>query len=170
MRPRCARPLTEWPLRQVAAPRLGRAMELLWFARAAGAAARREGADLVLSFARIVDADILRSGGGAHSSYLRAARQWQNSASSDCDDAQPLPSRADDRRAAGFAFAALASGRSRCPISCAPISSRPSPFRPRAGGYTLQWRRIRINSYPRRMRPSVARFGANWRERFAARP
>ncbi len=32
---------------------------------------------MVLSFARIVDADILRSGGGAHSSYLRAARQWQ---------------------------------------------------------------------------------------------
>jgi UDP-glucose:(heptosyl)LPS alpha-1,3-glucosyltransferase len=67
----------EWALRQVVAPRLGRALGLLWFARAAGAAARREGADLVLSFARIVDADILRSGGGAHSSYVRAARQWQ---------------------------------------------------------------------------------------------
>lgn len=71
-------PFTEWPVRRVAAPRLGRALGLLWFARAAGAAARREGADLVLSFARIVDADILRSGGGAHSSYIRAARQWQS--------------------------------------------------------------------------------------------
>ena len=70
----------EWPLRRVAAPRLGRALSLLWFARAAGAAARRDGADLVLSFARIVDADILRSGGGAHSSYLRAARRWQSPA------------------------------------------------------------------------------------------
>ena len=70
-------PSNEWALRQIAAPRLGRALGLLWFARAAGAAARREGADLVLSFARIVDADILRSGGGAHSSYVRAARQWQ---------------------------------------------------------------------------------------------
>jgi len=69
----------EWPLRRIAAPRLGRALRLLWFARAAGATARREGADLVLSFARVVDADILRSGGGAHSSYLRAARQWQSS-------------------------------------------------------------------------------------------
>ena len=68
----------EWPLRQISAPRLGRALRLLWFARAAGATARREGADLVLSFARIVDADILRSGGGAHSSYLLAARQWQS--------------------------------------------------------------------------------------------
>ena len=68
----------EWPVRPVASPRLGRALGLLWFARAAGAMARREGADLVLSFARIVDADILRSGGGAHSSYVRAARQWQS--------------------------------------------------------------------------------------------
>jgi UDP-glucose:(heptosyl)LPS alpha-1,3-glucosyltransferase len=70
----------QWPLRKIAAPRLGRALRLLWFARAAGAAARREGADLVLSFARIVDADILRSGGGAHSSYLRAALRWQSTA------------------------------------------------------------------------------------------
>ncbi len=69
---------SEWPLRQVAAPRLGRALGFLWFARAAGAAARRSGADLVLSFARIADADVLRSGGGAHSSYMRAARQWQS--------------------------------------------------------------------------------------------
>jgi UDP-glucose:(heptosyl)LPS alpha-1,3-glucosyltransferase len=68
---------TEWTLRHIATPRLGRALELFWFAQRAGAAARREGADLVLSFARIVDADILRSGGGAHSSYIRAACQWQ---------------------------------------------------------------------------------------------
>src|SRR5271154_1408184 len=54
-------PSDEWQLRQVAAPRLGRALGLLWFARVAGGAARREGADLVLSFARITDADILRS-------------------------------------------------------------------------------------------------------------
>ncbi|MBI3760083.1 MAG: glycosyltransferase family 4 protein [Deltaproteobacteria bacterium] len=67
----------EWTLRKIVAPPLGRALGLLWFARTAGAAARREGADLVLSFARIVDADIMRSGGGAHSSYIRAARQWQ---------------------------------------------------------------------------------------------
>jgi UDP-glucose:(heptosyl)LPS alpha-1,3-glucosyltransferase len=71
-------PTAEWPLRRIAAPRLGRALALLWFARAAGAAARRQGADLVLSFARVVDADILRSGGGAHSSYVHAARRWQS--------------------------------------------------------------------------------------------
>jgi UDP-glucose:(heptosyl)LPS alpha-1,3-glucosyltransferase len=67
----------EWALRRISAPALGRALGFLWFSRAAGAAARREGADLVLSFARVIDADILRSGGGAHSSYFRAARQWQ---------------------------------------------------------------------------------------------
>jgi UDP-glucose:(heptosyl)LPS alpha-1,3-glucosyltransferase len=67
-----------WTVRRVAAPRLGRALGLLWFARAVGVQARREGAELVLSFARIVDADLLRSGGGAHSSYVRSARQWQS--------------------------------------------------------------------------------------------
>lgn len=67
----------EWALRRISAPAVGRALGFLWFSRAAGAAARREGADVVLSFARVIDADILRSGGGAHSSYVHAARQWQ---------------------------------------------------------------------------------------------
>jgi UDP-glucose:(heptosyl)LPS alpha-1,3-glucosyltransferase len=47
------------------------------FAWEAPAQARRDGAELVLSFARTVGADILRSGGGAHSAYLRAARRWR---------------------------------------------------------------------------------------------
>lgn len=68
----------EWPIHLVGAAGLGRALGLLWFARAAGAMARRDGSDLVLSFARIADADILRSGGGAHSSYVQAARRWQS--------------------------------------------------------------------------------------------
>jgi UDP-glucose:(heptosyl)LPS alpha-1,3-glucosyltransferase len=70
----------EWALRRISAPALGRALGFLWFSRAAGAAARREGADVVLSFARVIDADVLRSGGGAHSSYVHAARQWQTGA------------------------------------------------------------------------------------------
>jgi UDP-glucose:(heptosyl)LPS alpha-1,3-glucosyltransferase len=53
---------------------------LLAFSAQAADAARRDGADIVLSFARVADADILRSGGGAHSSYLRAAAQWQGGA------------------------------------------------------------------------------------------
>ncbi|HEX3409736.1 MAG TPA: glycosyltransferase family 4 protein [Candidatus Binataceae bacterium] len=68
----------EWPVRRVASRGLGRALGLLWFARAAAATARREGTELVLSFARIMDADVLRSGGGAHSSYVRAASRWQS--------------------------------------------------------------------------------------------
>jgi UDP-glucose:(heptosyl)LPS alpha-1,3-glucosyltransferase len=56
----------------------GRAAGLLAFAYGAPKAARRAGADLVLSFARTIDADVMRSGGSAHISYLRAARQWRN--------------------------------------------------------------------------------------------
>lgn len=50
---------------------------LMRFAWEAPAQARRDGAELVLSFARAVGADILRSGGGAHSAYLRAAQRWR---------------------------------------------------------------------------------------------
>lgn len=71
-------PSLDWTVRRVPTPPLGRALRLLWFARAAGATALRDGAELVLSFARIVEADLLRSGGGAHASYLRAARRWRS--------------------------------------------------------------------------------------------
>jgi UDP-glucose:(heptosyl)LPS alpha-1,3-glucosyltransferase len=47
------------------------------FAFGAADAARRAGADVVVSFARAVGADILRSGGGAHRCYLDAARRWR---------------------------------------------------------------------------------------------
>jgi UDP-glucose:(heptosyl)LPS alpha-1,3-glucosyltransferase len=56
---------------------LGRTAGLLSFAYGAPQAARRDGADLVLSFARTIGADAMRSGGSAHLSYLRAARQWR---------------------------------------------------------------------------------------------
>ena len=52
-------------------------LQLMRFAWEAPAQARRDGAELVLSFARAVGADILRSGGGAHSAYLRTARRWR---------------------------------------------------------------------------------------------
>ena len=60
-----------------AAHSLGRALSLMRFAWTAAPAARRAGTDLVLSFARCVGADVMRSGGGAHASYLRAARKWR---------------------------------------------------------------------------------------------
>jgi UDP-glucose:(heptosyl)LPS alpha-1,3-glucosyltransferase len=70
----------EFAVHRVPTPRLGRALRLYWFATSAARVARGGGADLVLSFARIADADILRSGGSAHSSYLRAARGWRSGA------------------------------------------------------------------------------------------
>lgn len=67
---------TEFDVRPVGWRAPSRALRLLTFAASAADRARRDGADIVLSFARITGADILRSGGGAHSSYVRAARRW----------------------------------------------------------------------------------------------
>jgi UDP-glucose:(heptosyl)LPS alpha-1,3-glucosyltransferase len=68
-----------WTVRRVGrGPRILRTLALIRFAYGAAAAARRDGAELVLSFARAIDADVLRSGGSAHSSYLAAARKWRS--------------------------------------------------------------------------------------------
>jgi UDP-glucose:(heptosyl)LPS alpha-1,3-glucosyltransferase len=64
---------------RIASPPLGRALGLWWFATRAGRIARQGGARIVLSFARVTDADVLRSGGAAHSSYMNAARNWLSS-------------------------------------------------------------------------------------------
>jgi UDP-glucose:(heptosyl)LPS alpha-1,3-glucosyltransferase len=56
---------------------IGRTLRLLTFATRAARIARNDGAEIVLSFARTLGADILRSGGSAHSSYVRASRAWQ---------------------------------------------------------------------------------------------
>ena len=71
-------PMPPWPVKMVVRPLLGRSLQFLWFARNAVGRARQDGAELVLSFARVIGADILRSGGGAHASYVRAAGQWQS--------------------------------------------------------------------------------------------
>jgi len=68
----------DWEVRRVGSgPRVGRALSLLRFAWTAAPMARRAGTDMVLSFARCVGADVIRSGGGAHVSYIRAARKWR---------------------------------------------------------------------------------------------
>ncbi|HXR25840.1 MAG TPA: glycosyltransferase family 4 protein [Candidatus Binataceae bacterium] len=64
-------------IRLVPTPPLGRALRLWRFAYLAPAIARRDDADLIVSFARSVGAEVMRSGGGAHVSYLRAARKWR---------------------------------------------------------------------------------------------
>lgn len=69
-------------VRHVPALPLGRALRFLSFALRVSLVARREGAELVLSFARAANADIVRSGGSAHSSYICAARRWQSSTAS----------------------------------------------------------------------------------------
>jgi UDP-glucose:(heptosyl)LPS alpha-1,3-glucosyltransferase len=71
---------SELEIRRVGGAPLPRSIALVRFAYGAPAAARRDGAELVLSFARTIGADILRSGGGAHVSYLRAARRWRGTA------------------------------------------------------------------------------------------
>ena len=70
-------PSRDFKVRELGGIPLGRTAALLSFAYGAPQAARREGNDLVLSFARTVGADVMRSGGSAHISYLRAARQWR---------------------------------------------------------------------------------------------
>src|SRR5260370_26748393 len=67
----------DWKVQRVGGARMGRALSLMRFAYAAAPAARRAGNDLVFSFARCVGAYVMRSGGGAHVSYLRAARKWR---------------------------------------------------------------------------------------------
>jgi UDP-glucose:(heptosyl)LPS alpha-1,3-glucosyltransferase len=62
---------------QIGGSAFPRTAALLSFAYRAPQAARRAGSDLVLSFARTIGADVMRSGGSAHVSYVRAARQWR---------------------------------------------------------------------------------------------
>jgi UDP-glucose:(heptosyl)LPS alpha-1,3-glucosyltransferase len=69
---------TDYKVRRVGGIAMGRTAGLLSFAYGAPQAARRDGADLVVSFARTVGADVIRSGGSAHISYVRAARQWRS--------------------------------------------------------------------------------------------
>jgi UDP-glucose:(heptosyl)LPS alpha-1,3-glucosyltransferase len=71
-------PSADYKVHKVSGFALGRTASLLAFAYRSPIAARRAGADLVLSFARTIGADVMRSGGSAHVSYVRAARQWRS--------------------------------------------------------------------------------------------
>ncbi|HTW87765.1 MAG TPA: glycosyltransferase family 4 protein [Candidatus Binataceae bacterium] len=68
---------SSWTVHNVPNRVPGRALRIWRFAQTAPAQARREGADLVVSFARTIGADVMRSGGGAHVSYVRAAARWR---------------------------------------------------------------------------------------------
>lgn len=71
-------PAADFTVRRVSVLPFGRALRFLSFGLWAARLARRSGAEIVLSFARVANADIMRSGGGAHVSYVRAARRWQS--------------------------------------------------------------------------------------------
>jgi len=67
----------DFDVTRIGVPAAGRSLRLLAFAMRAAGCARRDGAELVLSFGRIIGAEILRSGGSAHLSFLRTSRQWR---------------------------------------------------------------------------------------------
>jgi UDP-glucose:(heptosyl)LPS alpha-1,3-glucosyltransferase len=67
----------DWPVVAIGSRWPSPTMRLMRLAWEAPLRARKDGAELVLSFARSVGADVLRSGGGAHSAYLREARRWR---------------------------------------------------------------------------------------------
>jgi UDP-glucose:(heptosyl)LPS alpha-1,3-glucosyltransferase len=69
-------------VRRMPIPPLSRTLEALGFGLFAARLARREGADLTISFGRTADSDVMRSEGGAHVSYLEEARRWNGGAAS----------------------------------------------------------------------------------------
>ncbi len=70
------------PVRRLPVPLFARSLEVLGFGLLAPRFARRDGADLTISFGRTVDSDLIRCEGGAHAAYLEAARQWESAAAS----------------------------------------------------------------------------------------
>jgi UDP-glucose:(heptosyl)LPS alpha-1,3-glucosyltransferase len=59
-----------------------RSLEVAGFGLLAARFARRERAELTISFGRTIDSDLIRCEGGAHAAYLEAARQWESAAAS----------------------------------------------------------------------------------------
>ncbi|HZY60699.1 MAG TPA: glycosyltransferase family 4 protein [Candidatus Binataceae bacterium] len=55
-----------------------RSLQVMGFGLLAARIARRAGADLTISFGRTADSDLIRCEGGAHISYLEAARRWES--------------------------------------------------------------------------------------------
>ena len=94
-------------VRRVGAYTMPRTLNLIRFAWAAAPMARRDGAELTLSFARVTNADVLRSGGSAHISYLRAAARWRGRAGALAMRANPYHRAQVLIEKRGFTWAAL---------------------------------------------------------------
>jgi UDP-glucose:(heptosyl)LPS alpha-1,3-glucosyltransferase len=69
-------------VRRLRLPLFSRSLEVLGFGLLVPRFARRDGAELTISFGRTVDSDLIRCEGGAHAAYLEAARQWESGAAS----------------------------------------------------------------------------------------
>ncbi len=69
-------------VRRMPIPPLTRTLEALGFGLFAARLARREGANLTISFGRTADTDVMRCEGGAHVSYLEEARRWDDGSAS----------------------------------------------------------------------------------------
>src|SRR5271155_802840 len=76
-------------VRRMPIPPLTRTLEALGFGLFAARLARREGADLTVSFGRTADSDVMRCEGGAHVSYLEEARRWNGATASALRDISP---------------------------------------------------------------------------------
>ncbi|HEY2104585.1 MAG TPA: glycosyltransferase family 4 protein [Candidatus Binataceae bacterium] len=95
------------PVRRLPVPLLARSLEVLSFGLLAPRLARREGAELTLSFGLTADTDLIRCEGGAHSAYLEAARQWESWAASAARALSPYHAAQCRMEARGFRSARL---------------------------------------------------------------
>ena len=89
-------------VRRMPIPPLTRTLETLAFGLLATRLARREGADLTISFGRTADTDVMRCEGGAHVSYLEQARQWDGEAACGNQSHQSLSCRTMPDGSDGF--------------------------------------------------------------------
>src|SRR5579885_2518168 len=95
--PVCALPLPPFP----------RSLEVIGFGLMAARFARRDGADLTISFGRTIETDLIRCEGGAHAAYLAAARQWESRAASAARAISPYHRAQCRLEARGFGYPGL---------------------------------------------------------------
>lgn len=94
-------------VRRIPIPPVSRTLEALGFGLFAARMARREGADLTISFGRTADTDVIRCEGGAHVSYLEEARQWNGAAASSVRAVSPYHAAQCRMEAMGFRWPGL---------------------------------------------------------------
>jgi len=89
-------------VRRLPVPVFPRSLQVLGFGLLADRFARRDGAELTISFGRTVDSDLIRCEGGAHAAYLEAARQWESRATLAARSLSPYHAAQCRMEASGF--------------------------------------------------------------------